>query len=141
MRFLLSDIASINTATPFGPYPSYDISSKFPESLSPDPLAIALSIVSLGIFAPKALSKANLNLGLSATSEPPSFEATVSSLINLEKIFCFFSSCRPFLCFIFAHLEWPAIYSFSSNVDLIAKSSNSSSETLSGASVIKHIAD
>ena len=105
----MSDIASIRIATPFGPYPSYDISSKFPESESPAPRAIALSIVSFGIFAPRALSKANLSLGLSDTSEPPNFEATVSSLINFEKIFCFFSSCLPFLCLIFAHLECPAI--------------------------------
>ena len=81
------------------------ISSKFPESESPAPLEIALSMVSLGILAPRALSSASLSLGLSDASAPPNLDATVISLINFEKIFCFFSSCLPFLCFIFAHLE------------------------------------
>ena len=56
--------------------------------------------------------KSNIyNLGLSSATGPPSFEATVSSLIRREKILPFFASCLPFLCFIFAHFECPAIIS------------------------------
>ena len=103
--FRLSVIASTKTATPPGPYPSYVISSRFPASPAPVPRSIALFIVSLGIFSELALSRANLNLGLSLGSPPPAFAATVSSRINLVYIFPLLASCLAFLCFIFAHLE------------------------------------
>ena len=58
--FLLSDIASTKIATPPGPYPSNTISSRAPVSPVPEPFSIALLILSLGIFAAFALSKASL---------------------------------------------------------------------------------
>ena len=109
--FLLSDIASTKIATPPGPYPSNTISSSAPVSPVPEPFSIALLILSLGIFAAFALSKASLNLGLSSGSGPP-FAATVISLITLVQIFPLDASCRAFLCLMFAHLECPAIYLF-----------------------------
>jgi hypothetical protein len=44
-------------------------------------------MVSFGMFADKALSKAVLSLGLSSATGPPNLEATVSSLIRRENIF------------------------------------------------------
>ena len=102
-------MASTKMATPPGPYPSKTISSSAPVSPVPEPFSIALLIVSLGIFAALAFSKASLNLGLSSGSGPP-FAATVISLITLVQTFPLEASCLAFLCLIFAHLECPAIY-------------------------------
>ena len=65
---------------------------------------MARLIVSLGILAAFALSKASLNLGLSAGSGPP-FAATVISLITLVQTLPLDASCLAFLCLILAHLE------------------------------------
>ena len=52
---------------------------------------MALFIVSLAILADKALSWANRNLGLSSITGPPSFAATVNSLIILDEFIKNFS--------------------------------------------------
>jgi hypothetical protein len=44
-----------------------------------------------------------------AGSPPPSFAATVISLIALVKTLPRFASERSFLCLMFAHLECPAM--------------------------------
>ena len=73
-------------------------------------LSMALSILSLGIFADLAAWIADLNLGFIAGSLSPSFAATVISFDNFEKILDLCLSALPFLCLIPAQWECPAIY-------------------------------
>ena len=64
-----------------------------------------VSILSLGILTPLALSTATRRRGLKPTSPPPSLAATVISLAILEKAAPRFSSWRPLRCWILDHLE------------------------------------
>ena len=80
------------------------ISSNEPVSPVPEPFSIARLIVSFGIFAELAFSKANRSLGLSFGSGP-SLAATVISLITLVQTLPLEASCLAFLCFMFAHFE------------------------------------
>src|ERR1035437_6509185 len=70
---------------------------------------MALSILSLGMLTPLPLSTARRRRGLKPTSPPPILAATVISLAILENVAPRFSSWRPLRCWIFAHLECPAI--------------------------------
>ena len=92
----------------FGPKPSYLIFSK-EESLFCLDLSIALSIFSFGIFAVLADWIADLSREFISGFLSPNFAATVISLESLEKIFDRCLSALPFLCFIPAQCECPAI--------------------------------
>src|ERR1035437_9113923 len=70
---------------------------------------MALSILSLGMLTPLPLSTARRRRGLKPISPPPILAATVISLAILEKVAPRFSSWRPLRCWIFAHLECPAM--------------------------------
>ena len=61
-------------------------------------------MVSRVMLFDKALSTAVRNLGLSATSGPPSLAATVSSRISLVKILPRLASCAALRCLMLAHL-------------------------------------
>ena len=63
-------------------------------------LSIALSILSLGIFADLADWIADRNLAFISGFLSPSFAATVISLESLEKILDLCLSAFPFLCLI-----------------------------------------
>ena len=91
-----------------GPNPSYLIFSKLvPAAI--DDLSIALSILSLGIFADLAAWIADLNLEFISGFLSPSFAATVISLDSFEKIAALCLSAFPFLCLMPAQWEWPAM--------------------------------
>ena len=105
---MLSVKVSTITAIFSGPNPSYLKFSKFAPVAAED-LSIALSILSLGIFADLAACTADLSLGFIAGSLSPSFAATVISLDNFENIFDLCLSALPFLCFIPAQCECPAM--------------------------------
>jgi len=70
---------------------------------------MALDILSLGILACLAAWIAVLNLGFMSGSLSPSFAATVISLESFENILDLSLSALPFLCFIPAQCECPAI--------------------------------
>src|SRR5690554_3336063 len=70
---------------------------------------MARSMVSLGIFIPRALAMAFRNAELeSGSSLPPSFTATLISLMALVNSFARFLSCAPLRRLIFDHLLCPA---------------------------------
>src|SRR6185369_3249741 len=70
---------------------------------------MAVSILSLGMLTPLALSTATRRRGLKLMSPPLILAATVISLAILEKAAPRFSSWRPLRCWILAHLLCPAI--------------------------------
>jgi hypothetical protein len=70
---------------------------------------MALTILSFGILTPLALEMASLSRGLESGSGPPSFTATVISLLILEKIFDLLASIAPFLRLMVDHLLCPDI--------------------------------
>ena len=107
-RFLLSVNVSTITAILNGPKPSYLIFSKLEPVLTSD-LSIALEIFSFGIFADLADWIADLNREFISGFLSPNFAATVISLDNFEKILDLCLSAFPFLCFIPAQCECPAI--------------------------------
>src|SRR5678815_1006187 len=76
-------------------------------SRSPVPFLIARSIVSLGMFTPRALSTAARSRGLPLMSPPPSRAEIVSSLMTLVHSFDFLESEASFLCLILDHRLWP----------------------------------
>src|SRR3954452_18467657 len=76
---------------------------------SPVPLAIARSMLSLGIEASLAFWMANCSDGLPSGSPPPSLAATVIARASLVKSLPRRASTIAFLCLIPAHLECPAI--------------------------------
>src|SRR5690606_17612970 len=61
------------------------------------------------MLAPKALSIALRRRGLAAGSPPPVRAATEISRMILVKILPRFASCAFLRCWMFAHLEWPAM--------------------------------
>ena len=72
---------------------------------SPVPLAIARSMLSLGIDASLAFCTASASAALPTTSPPPSFAATVIARASLVKSLPRRESTIAFLCLIPAHLE------------------------------------
>ena len=72
---------------------------------SPVPLAIARSMLSLGIEASLAFWTASASAGLPSRSPPPSFAATVIARASLVKSLPRRESTIAFLCLIPAHLE------------------------------------
>src|SRR6476620_11097956 len=64
--------------------------------------------VSAGMLAALAFSTANRRRGLMARSPPPRRAATMISRMTRVQTLPRFSSWRPFLCWIFAHLLCPA---------------------------------
>src|SRR5439155_13581856 len=97
-------------ATPPGPYPSYMTASRASASApSPVPLAIARSMLSLGIEASLAFWTASPSAGLPSMSPPPSFAATVMARASLVKSLPRRASTIAFLCLIPAHLLCPAM--------------------------------
>src|SRR5215813_12137007 len=76
-------------------------------SRSPVPFLIARSIVSFGMFTPRALSTAARNRGLPLMSPPPSRAEIVSSLMTFVQSFDFLESEASFLCLILDHRLWP----------------------------------
>src|SRR5919108_4486291 len=74
---------------------------------SPVPLAIARSMLSLGIEASFAFWTASASAGLPSTSPPPSFAATVIARASFVKSLPRRASTTAFLCLIDAHLECP----------------------------------
>src|SRR5215813_839728 len=76
-------------------------------SRSPVPFLIARSIVSFGMFTPRALSTAARNRGLPLMSPPPSRAEIVSSLMTFVHSFDFLESEASFLCLIFDHRLCP----------------------------------
>src|SRR5690606_28488382 len=61
------------------------------------------------MLAPSALSIALRSRGLAAGSPPPVRAATEISRMILVKILPRFASCAFLRCWMFAHLEWPAM--------------------------------
>src|SRR5689334_25300425 len=82
---------------------SYDAAS----APVPLPRAIARSMLSLGIEAARAFSIAFWSARFPAGSGPPSFAATMSARVSLEKSLPRFASAAPFLCLIDDHLLCP----------------------------------
>src|SRR3954449_6702557 len=76
---------------------------------SPVPLAIARSMLSLGIEASLAFWTASARAALPTTSPPPSFAATVIARASLVKSLPRRESTIAFLCLIPAHLLCPAM--------------------------------
>src|SRR4051795_8449517 len=74
---------------------------------SPVPLAIARSMLSLGIEASLAFEMASASDGLPSGSPPPSFAATVIARVSLVNSLPRRESTIAFLCLIDAHLECP----------------------------------
>src|SRR3954449_11471027 len=74
---------------------------------SPVPLAIARSMLSLGIEASLAFCTASASEAFPTRSPPPSFAATVIARVSLVKSLPRRESTIAFLCLIDAHLEWP----------------------------------
>src|SRR3954471_20299611 len=88
------------------------MASKDSASLSaPVPLAIARSMLSLGIEASLAFWTASASAGLPSTSPPPSRAATVTARASLVNSLPRRESTIAFLCLIEAHLECPDIRS------------------------------
>src|SRR5436189_4872608 len=75
------------------------------------PFLIAGWMLSLGMFAPRHLSRTMRRRGFMPGSAPPSLAAIEISLLSLEKIFPRLASIAPLKCFTFAHLLWPAMLS------------------------------
>src|SRR6187200_3344024 len=73
----------------------------------PTPLAMARSMLSLGMFAPRALSIARRSEKLVLASPPPSRAATVMARASLVNSAARFLSAAPFLCLIVDHFECP----------------------------------
>src|ERR1700749_4427636 len=76
---------------------------------SPVPLAIARSMLSLGIEASRAFWMARASDGLPSGSPPPSRAATVIARASLVKCWPRRASTTAFLCLIECHLECPDI--------------------------------
>src|SRR3989338_4094049 len=76
---------------------------------SPVPFFIAFSTLSLGIFASLAFAKAKRSLGFIFGSPPPSFAATVISLVTLVNSLPLTASAAAFLFFVVFHFECPDI--------------------------------
>ena len=72
---------------------------------SPVPLAIARSMLSLGIEASLAFWTASASAALPTTSPPPSFAATVIARASFVKSLPRRESTIAFLCLIPAHFE------------------------------------
>src|SRR4051812_20015362 len=75
----------------------------------PVPLAIARSMLSLGIEASLAFWTARASEGLPSASPPPSRAATVTARASLVNSLPLRASTTAFLCLIEAHLECPDI--------------------------------
>src|SRR5689334_1344462 len=80
-----------------------------PPPSAPVPLAIARSMLSLGMRASLAFWMALASAALPAGSPPPSRAATWIARASLVKRLPRFASVAPFLRLIWAHLECPAI--------------------------------
>ena len=65
---------------------------------------MALCTLSFAMFASRALSIASLRRGLVPASPPPSFAATVISLIRRVNTLPFLASAAALRCLMFAHL-------------------------------------
>src|SRR4051794_21645183 len=85
------------------------VSSASASPPSPVPLAIARSMLSLGIEASLAFWMASWSDGLPSGSPPPSLAATVIARASLVKSLPRRASTIAFLCLIPAHLECPAM--------------------------------
>src|SRR3954468_20060724 len=86
------------------------IVSKLSASLSaPVPLAIARSMLSLGIEASLAFWTASARRGLPSISPPPSLAAMVMARASFVNSFPRRASTIAFLCLMPAHLECPAM--------------------------------
>ena len=70
---------------------------------------MARSITSFGIDTALAAFTARRRRGFMSTSGMPILAATVISFASLENIFERNLSCLPLRCWMFAHLEWPAM--------------------------------
>src|SRR5436189_6298554 len=77
------------------------------------PFLIAGWMLSLGMFAPRHLSRTMRRRGFMPGSALPSLAAIEISLLSLEKIFPRLASIAPLKCFTFAHLLWPAMAQYS----------------------------
>src|SRR6266576_3094408 len=90
---------------------SWSISRRifFASPSSPDPRAIARSIVSFGIEYERAFSIAFCSARFAAGSGPPSLAATMIARVSFEKSLPRFASAAPFLCLIDDHLLCPDI--------------------------------
>src|SRR5580692_7062639 len=78
-----------------------------PSMPSPEPFAIARSMLSFGIEYDFAFSIAFCNARLLVGSPPPSFAATMIARASFEKSFPRLASAAPFLCLIDDHLLCP----------------------------------
>src|SRR6185312_16920223 len=74
---------------------------------SPEPFAIARSMLSFGIEYDFAFSIAFASVALLAGSPPPSFAATMIARVSFEKSLPRLASAAPFLCLIEDHLLCP----------------------------------
>src|SRR5690348_7872218 len=73
-------------------------------------------MLSLGIEAARAFSIAFWSARFPAGSGPPSFAATMSARVSLEKSLPRFASAAPFLCLIDDHLLCPDTFHLSHDV-------------------------
>src|SRR5215471_17775541 len=64
-------------------------------------------MLSVGMLFCRAVSTAVRRRGLALMSPPPSFAATVISLISLVNSLPRLASLAAFLCLMVLHLEWP----------------------------------
>src|SRR5438067_659994 len=104
-------IASVWEGTPPGPEAPEgdgpDAPGPSASPASPVPLAIARSMLSLGIEASLALRTAFSSVALAAGSPPPSRAATMIARASLENCAPRRESTTAFLCLMLAHLECP----------------------------------
>jgi len=70
-------------------------------------LAIARSMLSLGMLASRAFWTAVASAALPAGSPPPSRAATWIARASFVKSWPRLASAAPFLCLMEDHLEWP----------------------------------
>lgn len=73
------------------------------------PFLTAFSMLLRGMDRPRALFIASRRRGFMSGSPPASLAATVISLANFENNLARFLSWAPLRCWMFAHLECPAM--------------------------------
>src|SRR2546426_770980 len=107
VRLRLSVATSAITATPPAAWPSYRMLSRAAASPPPVAFSIARWMFSRGMFTPRARSMASRSRKFPSGSPPPSFAASMISLVIFVKTTPRFASAAPFWRLIWLHFECP----------------------------------
>src|SRR5437867_2475505 len=107
VRLRLSVATSAITATPPAAWPSYRMLSGAAASPPPVAFSIARWMFSRGMFTPRARSMASRSRKFPSGSPPPSFAASMISLVIFVKTTPRFASAAPFWRLIWLHFECP----------------------------------